>query len=284
MLGARPSTMSGRPQSAMPRMNAGLRRRAPVRPHSTKRADQRAHAERRVEVADARVAEIEQLDRDDDDVDHHEARHERLRREQADEHAQRLVSPDDREACEALAEDRRGLDLALRRRRLDLDPQDEERGQREHGSGEPEDDLEVGDGEQQAGHGRPEEEREALDRARDGVRGRQLARRPRERRRERGLRGAERRVRNRCRDREGVDDRRGDVGGHAERGAGDEQAAHERGGEEHALPPVAVGEHARERRHDGCRHEPQQEDEARPPPPRPGRTRRRRRRRGSPSG
>ena len=53
--------MSGSPISTIPRRKAGLSRRAPVEREGPDGADERADPDRRVEVADAAVAEVEQL-------------------------------------------------------------------------------------------------------------------------------------------------------------------------------------------------------------------------------
>ena len=57
-----PIATSGRPIATSPTRNAGLSRFAPVSDSAATRSDERADADRRVQVADAAVAEVEQLD------------------------------------------------------------------------------------------------------------------------------------------------------------------------------------------------------------------------------
>ncbi len=237
----------------------------PPRARQAQRADgthQRPDAEGGVEVPDARVAHVEQLDRHDDEEDEHQARHERLGREQPHQHPQLLVLEDDAEARHALAEDRRRLDLLRRLGSRDVHPENDERRDPEHRRRDCEDDVDPGHGEQETGDGRTEEEREALHGAGHGVRGGQLARRRSQRRHDRRLCGLVRGVGDRCDDRERVDELCRSVLPDAHCGSRTETEAEQSRSEEHDLAPVPVPEHADERREQARRDEAEQEDDA----------------------
>ena len=90
---------------------------------------ERADADRRVQVADAALPEVEEIDRSDDDEHLDGAEHRRLRGQEEDHHAQGRVPAERREARETLRRDRRRVQLSLRLlRSLHRHEQEEERG------------------------------------------------------------------------------------------------------------------------------------------------------------
>ena len=96
--GSAASASSGAPKQARPRPKfAAVRLRADERERDD-RADDRADAGRRLQEPDAGVAEVEQLERDDDDEHAVGARDERLRAVEPDHDAQARLAPHGAEA------------------------------------------------------------------------------------------------------------------------------------------------------------------------------------------
>ena len=109
--GQKPIAMRGSPTTTIPARNAGLSRLAPVERESSHRSDERPDTDRGVEIADSTLAEVEQLERRDDDEDLDGTEDCRLRRQQHHHHAQRWVTSESREADEPLRGDRRRSQL-----------------------------------------------------------------------------------------------------------------------------------------------------------------------------
>ena len=180
-------------------MNGGLRR-ARRSARARGRPDERADPDGRVQVADAGLALVEELERGHDEIDLEHPGDERLRREEADEHAQRRVAADRAEPANASETIVAGLDLGRGRscaraeRRMKIVetasiaaltantvPVEARASMRPASAG-------------------PTKTARLSNRARHRVRRGQLGGCLRERRSERGLRGAERRRRDRGRD------------------------------------------------------------------------------------
>ena len=245
----------------IPTRNAGLRRFAPVSESATTAPDERADADRRVEVADASVAEIEELDRDDDDEDLNRTDDDRLGREEHDEHAKRRVLPSAREAGEAL---RAIVDASSSRRGVGSRALDEEQEQRRNDD-EPAVTAKTtpvlataSSNPASAGpaktatlsiRSRPRSRPSAPSgvRASDGVSAAWDERK-----------GSSRSWRDRQRRRRPADR----VGEYADRRCADENDPGDVRDEEDPLPRIAVAEHSRERRHERSWDEACEEDEA----------------------
>ena len=183
----------------------------------TDRADERADPDRRVQVTDAAVSEVEQLERGDDDEDLDRTEDRGLRRQEHHHQAQRAIPEERREPCEPLGHDRRRLELPSRASLCStLDEQEEERRGDDEKRRDGEHEARARDGEE---HVRPAPGRRTPRRSRhrlatafaavssSGVRARDG--------RERRLGRPEGRRRDRRRDRESVDDPRIGVREHA---------------------------------------------------------------------
>ncbi len=225
-------------------------------------AGEGAEPDGRIEVADALLPEIQELDGGHDEKHLDGARHECLCGEQPDEDAQRRIACDRSEPDERFGHDRARLQLAPRLGLRRVDAEHEERRDEDEDCGCCEDGGSAGDHQQESRERRSCERRETLEGARDRVRSGQLRRRPCERRRERGDRGPDGRVRDRRRDRECVHDHRRSVDEDADRCDRDEADAKQIGNEENALSGVAVGEQTGERRDQRSRYQSKQEEKS----------------------
>ncbi len=230
---------------------------AQQREHEEQTRD-RAHAHGRVEEADAGGAEIQELERRDDDEHPQHARGERLAPVEGDNRSHPPVGRDRAKSREGLAEDARLAPGRHRsgRRCAAVQPADEDGRQAERRRRRREDGADAGGGQEEPSECGPDEEPDALQRRRGRVRGRQLLRRAGQGRQQRGLRRLKRRARDRDEARQRVHDLRRRVRERSRGRAGHRSGAHEIGGDHDAIAAVPVAEQSREGRDQGRRKKP----------------------------
>lgn len=213
--------------------------------HGPDRPDHSARAERGVQVADARVADEHELDRDDHDDHVEEASDQGLARKQAYEQTRVLLLRERPNAREVLGQPGSSrFNGASRDRRRD--PGDQERRDEEHTRARGEDRARARCRQQETGEQRADQSGDALERRRRDVRRHELARRSRERRHEREMTGKEGGRGDRSRYGQCVHHQRWGPHEQGRRGPADRADTDEMDAEEDVRPVVAIGKDAGE--------------------------------------
>ena len=252
--GTAPMSASGAPNSAIPIPNQRGEPAAPDQREGEERAEHAARADGRVQDADARVARVEQVDREDDGEHGQAPARERLDDPEPRDQRQRAIARDGREALDDVAAGRSAHGVRPRRRVVgeahdDQSPQQGRRRARGEGGGRPARGEEHGRGHRTAEGG------ERVQHAAHRVRARQVLRGLGQGGEQGRMRRPVERHGDRRDDREPVRRGRGAAGRRHGRGTREHRAADHPDARQDPLATNPVGQRREERREErGGRH------------------------------